>query len=163
VRRISFRDSIYKDVYTERVGLQMKSTVLSAVAIYPVKDLKEISKERSAIGKTQTRQTVGVTDAVESPITFLYERFSREGKSREAVAILENEDNKHDILEELFRTYIRAGVISLDESEFDSFIAYLNIPEDFLRTASDYDLAVYIRQRFLVYSNAKDAHNRNQR
>lgn len=163
VRRISFRDSIFKEVYTIRIGLQMKSTVLTAVAIYPVKDLKEISKERNAIGKVQTRQTIGVTDAVESPITFLYERFSRDGKSREAVAILENEDNKHDILEELFRTYIRAGVISLDESEFDNFIAFLNIPEEFLRTASDYDLAVYIRQRYLVYSNAKDIHNRNQR
>ncbi|HET6992572.1 MAG TPA: hypothetical protein VFJ43_14660 [Bacteroidia bacterium] len=163
VIRISFRDSIPKDVYTIRVGLQMKTTVLTSVAIYPIKDLNEISKERSAIGKEQTRQTIGLTDAVESPITYLYERFSREGKSKEAVAILENEDRKREILKELFRTYVRAGVIVMDESEFDSFINYLNLPESFLRSASDYDLAVVIRQRYLVYRNAQEIHNRNQR
>ncbi|MDQ3111417.1 MAG: hypothetical protein M3R17_16140 [Bacteroidota bacterium] len=163
VRRICFRDSVLKETYTIRVGLQMKTGSLNAVVIYPVKDLSEIQKERAAIGKAQTRQTVGVTDAVSSPITYLYERFSREGKSREAVAILENNDNKREILKELFRTYARAGVIVMEEEEFDAFINYLNIPEDFLRTASDYDLAVFIRHKYLAYRSAREIHNRNQR
>ncbi len=162
VVRICFRDSLPKDVYQIRIGLQMKTTTLNAVSIYPVKDLGEIKKERDAIGKEQTRQTVGIVDAVSSPITFMYERFSRDGKSREAVAILENEDRKRDILKDLFRTYVRAGVIVMDETEFDSFINYLNLPESILKNASDYDLAVVIRQQYLRYRAAQDMHNHNQ-
>lgn len=163
VKRICFSDSVQKEIYYIRIGLQIKSTTLNPVAIYPVKDLSEIKKERSTIGKEQTRQTLGVTDAVSSPITYLYERFSREGKSREAVAILENNDRKRDILKELFRTYNRAGVIIMEEEEFDAFISYLNLSESFLKTASDYNLAVYIRQRFLSYRAAQEMHKRNQR
>lgn len=163
VLRICFRDSTPKDIYTIRVGLQMKTTTLNPVAIYPIKDLSEIKKQRDAIGKEQTRQTIGVADAFQSPITYMYERFSKEGKSREAVAILENEDRKHDILKELFRAYVRAGVIVMEETEFDNFILYLNLPEDFLRSASDYDLAVVIRQKYLQYRSAQEMHNRNQR
>ncbi len=163
VARICFRDSIAKEVYVIRIGLQMKTTVLNPVAIYPIKDLGEIKKERDAIGKEQTRQTIGITDAVSSPITYFYERFSRDGKSREAVAIMENDDRKREILKDLFRTYIRAGVIVMEENEFDNFINYLNLPESFLKSASDYDLAVVIRQRYLQYRSAQEMHNRNQR
>lgn len=163
VRRICFKDSALKETYTIRIGLQVKTNTLAPVAIYPVKELSQIQKERAAIGKEQTRKTIGVTDAVSSPITYLYERFSREGKSREAVAILENDDKKRDILKDLFRTYVRAGVIEMEEEEFDAFINYLNIPEAFLRTATDYDLAVLIRHKYLQYRSARAIHNRNQR
>ena len=163
VRRICFRDSVARDVYTVNIGLKMKTTTLAPVAIYPVKDLGVIQKERASIGQEQTRQAIGVTGAISSPITYLYEHYSREGRSREAVAILENDDNKRTILKELFRTYARAGVIVMEEDEFDTFINYLNIPEEFLRNASDYDLAVWIRQRYLQYRSAQQMHNRNQR
>lgn len=163
VRRICFKDSVLKETYSIRLALQLKTNTLNAVAIYPVKDLSQIQKERAAIGKEQTRQAVGVVDAVSSPLTFLWEHYSREGRSREAVAILENDDNKRDILKDLFRTYVRAGVIVMEEEEFDAFINYLNIPETFLRTASDYDLAVLIRHKYLTYRSATEMHNRNQR
>ncbi len=163
VRRICFADSITKESYTIRLALQIKTSNLTPVAIYPIKDLSQIQKERAAIGKAQTRQTVGIVDAASSPITYLYERFSRDGKSREAVAILENDDRKREILKELFRTYVRAGVIELEEDEFDSFINYLNIPEPFLRSATDFELATVIRQRYLQYRAAQQIHNRNQR
>ncbi len=163
VRRICFADSILKEVYNIRIGLQLKMNALAPVAIYPVKDLAQIQKERAAIEKEQTRQALGIVGAASSPITYLWEHYSREGKSREAVAILENEDRKREILKDLFRTYVRAGVIVMEEVEFDAFIAYLNIPEEFLRSASDYELAVMIRHKFLQYRSAREIHNRNQR
>lgn len=163
VYRVCFRDSVKKDVYTLRVGLHMRENVMKAVAIYPVKDLDEIKKERSNLGVQQTTSTKGLTDAVQSPVTYLYERYSKEGKSKAAVAALENQDRMHDVLKELFRTYVRAGVIDLKEEEFDDFILYLNMPEWYLRSASDYDLAVTIRQRYLQYRSAQRYHNTNQR
>lgn len=161
--KFCFRDSAVKSDYTIRVGLKMKEATLAAVSIYPIKDLDEIKKERAGIGTARTTTTEGFTDAVSSPITYMYERFSKEGRSRAAVAMLENQDRQKEILKELFRTYVRSGVIDLDETEFDSFINYLNIPEWYLKSASDYDLALTIRQRFLQYRAAQQMHIHNQR
>lgn len=162
--RLCFRDSSAgKTSFVVHAGLKMKVANMAAVTIYPVKDLDEIRKEREKLGQKQTTTTNGVIDAAQSPVTFLYERFSREGRSRATVAMLENEDRRKDVLKELFRTYIRAGVIDLDESEFDTFIAYLNIPEEYLKTASDYELALAIRQRYIQYKTAQQLHMQNQR
>jgi hypothetical protein len=161
--RICFLDSTAKQSYFVRIGLSMKENYLSSVIIHPVKDLGEIQRERQDIGVEQTRSTIGATDAFESPITFLYERYSRDGKSRAFVAMMENEDKKREILKELFRTYVKAGVIDLSEDQFDAFIDYLNIPESMLKGASDFELATYIRQKYIAYTNAENYHINNQR
>lgn len=163
IARYCFRDSAAKPVYTVRVPLHVKQNYLNPVAIYPVKDLSVIKQERESLHVEQTYTTQGLADAMESPITYMYERFSREGRSRATVAEMENKDKQADILKDLFRTYNAAGVIDLKENEFDAFIAYLNLPEEYLRTASDYDLAVTIRQRYLQYRAAQEMHNSNQR
>lgn len=163
VVRICFRDSAKKDVYTLRIGLHMKETLMKPVAIYPIKDLETIKKEREVLGVAKTTSTQGFSDAVSSPVTYLYERFSKEGKSKAAVAAMENEDRTRDVLKDLFRTYVQAGVIDLKEEEFDNFILYLNIPEWYLKSAGEYELAVTIRQRYLQYRAAQRFHNNNQR
>lgn len=162
-QRFCFRDSADRSVYFERVGLTLRNTELNPVTIFPVKDLSTIKQERQGLGVEQTHSTEGVTDAISSPITFMYERFSREGKSKALVAQMENQDRTNAVLKDLFRTYNRAGVINLPESEFDSFILYLNMPEWYLKTASDYELALTIKQRYDQFMAAKQIHNNNQK
>lgn len=161
--RFCFNDSADKPLYYERVGLALKTNQLNAVTIFPVKDLQSIKQDREKLGVTPTRTTDGPVDAVSSPITFLYERYSREGRSKALVAEMENEDRKNAILKDLFRTYNRAGVINLPESDFDAFIMYLNMPESYLRTASDYELALTIKQRYEQFMRARQIHNQNQK
>jgi hypothetical protein len=162
VVRLCFNDSVLKTPYTVRVGLRMRANYMNPVTVFPVKDLGEIKKERESLGVEQTRTTEGITDAVASPITYFWERYSQEGQSRTAVAEMENRDRMNDILKELFRAYVRAGVIDLKEEEFDNFILYLNLPEAYLRTASDYELASTIRIRYLQYREAQRIHDSNQ-
>jgi hypothetical protein len=161
--RFCFADSALRAGYFERVGLTIKTNQLNAVTIFPVKDLQTIKQDRQGLGVAQTNTTHGPVDAVSSPITFLYERFSQEGRSKALVAQLENEDRKNAVLKDLFRTYNRAGVMNLPESEFDSFILYLNMPEQYLKTASDYDLAVTIKQRYDQFMYSRNLHNQNQK
>lgn len=162
-KRFCFRDSAMKTTYFLHVGLTLKNNELNPVTIFPVKDLKTIKQDRQGLGVEPTRTTEGVTDAVSSPITFLYERFSREGRSKALVAELENQDRKNAVLKDLFRTYNRAGVINLPEADFDAFILYLNMPEWYLKTATDYDLAVTIKQRYEQFMRSRQMHNNNQR
>lgn len=158
-----YTDSAARAGYYESVGLSLKVNQLNAVTIFPVKDLQTIKQDRQKLGVTPTTTTKGPVDAISSPITFLYERFSQEGRSKALVAQLENEDRKNTVLKDLFRTYNRAGVMNLPESEFDSFILYLNMPEAYLRTASDYDLAVTIKQRYDQFMYSRNLHNQNQK
>ncbi|MCK6641418.1 MAG: hypothetical protein L6Q81_15155 [Bacteroidia bacterium] len=160
--KFCFADSVYRAEYRVRVGLSMRVNELNPVTVFPVKDLKVIRQDRQNLGVQPTRTTEGVTDAVSSPITFLYERFSREGQSKALVAELENRDRTNAVLKDLFRTYNRAGVINLPENDFDAFIAFLNMPEAYLKNASDYELAVTIKQRFEQFIYMRSMHNRNQ-
>lgn len=160
--KFCFADSVYKAEYYVRVGLAMRSNELNPVTVFPVKDLKVIRQDRENLGVQPTRTTEGVTDAISSPITFLYERFSREGQSKALVAELENKDRMNSVLKDLFRAYNRAGVIDLPENDFDAFIAFLNMPESYLKSASDYELAVTIRARFEQFKYMRSMHNRNQ-
>jgi hypothetical protein len=162
VVRICFRDSAQRSVYTVRVGLRVRVNNLRPVSIYPGKDLNTLRNERESLGVKETRMTARPPQVMESPITALYERYSREGKSRARVAYLENEDRKREILHQLLLLYVKAGVVELAPEEFDNFINYLNIPEQFLQTATDYQLAVAIRERWLHYEAAKKMHQRQQ-
>lgn len=160
--RYCFADSAFRKEYRVRVPLSMRANELNPVTVFPVKDLKVIRQDRQGLGVQPTRTTEGVTDAVASPITFLYERFSREGQSKALVAELENRDRTNAVLKDLFRVYNRAGVINLPENDFDAFIAFLNMPESYLKNASDYELAVTIKQRFEQFIYMRSMHNRNQ-
>lgn len=162
-RSFCFKDSAEKSVYIMRVGLTLKNNELNPVTVFPVKDLQSIKQERQELGVKPTTTTQGAADALSSPITYIYERFSREGRSKALVAELENEDRKNAVLKDLFRTYNRAGVINLPEADFDAFIMFLNMPEAYLKTASDYELAVTIKQRYEVFIRARQIHNNNQR
>ncbi|MCU0435126.1 MAG: hypothetical protein MUC87_16835 [Bacteroidia bacterium] len=161
--RICFRDSARKAVYNVRIGLKMKVNTLRPVAIYPAKDLKTLRNERESLGVKETRMTSAPADAFQSPITALYERYSREGQSRAKVAYLENEDRKREILHQLLNLYVKAGVVELKPEEFDTFIDYLDIPDHFLQNASDYQLATAIRERWFRYEQAKQMHNHQHR
>lgn len=163
VVRICFRDSVKKAIYNVKVGLRVRVNNLKPVAIYPAKDLKTLRNERESLGVEETRMTARPAQVMESPITAIYERYSRDGRSRAKVAYLENEDRKREIMHQLLQLYVKAGVVELPPEEFDAFIDYLNIPESFLQTASDYQLAVAVRQRWLYYEAAKKVHQKQQR
>jgi hypothetical protein len=72
-------------------------------------------------------------NAVQSPITFLYQQFSRKEQSKRQVAYMENEDRKRELLKELFRLYVDYDIISLSDEQFDDFITYLNVSDEFLK------------------------------
>lgn len=120
------------------------------VQIYPIKSLEKIKAEREELSMRETRTVTGV-NALSSPITFLYERFSQKAKSKRQVAEMEHQDNINNVVKELLRVFVSYDVVYLEEEQFMAFINFLNIDEHFLRTASDYDLIVYIQDKLEHY------------
>ncbi len=137
-----------------RFYIEGKVQEIDEVVIKPLKSLEEIKEERSALAMRETRQVTGI-EVLNSPITALYQAFSKKEKSKRIVAKWEHEDNKSRIVQELLRNYVAYEIIDLSEEEFEEFVAFLNINEDFLKTASEYDLVTFIKDKFEHYKYFK--------
>ncbi len=132
------------------VGIYPKMRTIGEVVIRPLKSLDQIREEREALVMRDTRTVTGL-NVFQSPITALYERFSKRGKSIALSSELRYKDQKAQLLQELLRLYVSYEIIDLDEEEFEEFITFLNINEEFLKTASEYELITYISDKFEHY------------
>ncbi|MDC1403763.1 hypothetical protein N8328_05100 [Crocinitomicaceae bacterium] len=117
------------------------------VVIHPLKTLSQIQEEREALAMRETRMVTGI-EVLRSPITALYERFSKREQSKQLAAKLIYEDKQKGVLQDLLRLYVVYDIFDLNESEFDAFITFLNINEDFLKTASELELVIFIKDKF---------------
>ena len=130
------------DVFMER-----PPQVFDEVIIRPLKSLAKIKEERASLALRETRMVQGV-EVLQSPITALYQAFSRKEKNKRWIAEQEYKDNKARIVRELLSLYVAYDIIELERDEFDLFIQFLNINEDFLKTASEMDLVLFIKDKY---------------
>lgn len=128
------------------VYISKKPQEFDEVIIYPIRSLQDIKEERERLSMRETRTVTGV-NVLQSPITALYERFSKKAQSKQMVAQMEFKDNQEKVLKELLRAYVSYDIVYLNEEHFEGFIYFLNMDEHFLRTASDYELIVYIKDK----------------
>ena len=132
------------------IYLPTKIQKYDAVSVYPIKSLETIKKEREELSMRETRTATGI-NVLQSPITALYERFSKTAQSKQKVAEMEYQDNINKVLKDLLRLYVSYDVVYLEEEQFTSFVYFLNIEEHFLKTASDYELITYIKDKLEHY------------
>ena len=122
------------------------------VVVKPIKSIQQIKEERANLIKKETKITSG-TEVFESPITAIYERFSKKVKSKQKVAELTFIDDQRKVLKEILRTYVAYEIIELGNEEFDDFISFLNIDANFLRKANDIELVRFIKDKFDHYKS----------
>lgn len=136
------------------VPLENKIYEKEEVIVRPIKSLQQIKEERQSLSLRETRMATGI-EVLRSPITALYERFSKREQNKQLVAQWEFRDNQTKVLKELLRLYVSYEIVNLSEEEFEDFIRFLNIDENFLKTASDVELVVFIKDKFEHYSRMK--------
>ena len=134
--------------------LEPKIQEIEEVIIHPLKTLNEIKEERASLALRETRIVTGVS-ALQSPITALYQAFSKKEKNKRWIAEQEYKDNQRKIVKELLRLYVSYKIIDLDENEFDKFIAFLNLNEQFLKTATEMELIVFIKDKYEHFISIK--------
>lgn len=136
------------------VVLENKVTDQKEVIVRPLKSLQQIKEERQSLSLREVRTVTGL-EVLQSPITALYERFSKREQNKQLVAQWEFKDNQTKVLKELLRLYVSYEIVNLSEDEFGDFINFLNMDENFLKTASDMELVVFIKDKFEHYSSMK--------
>ncbi len=136
-----------------RIVLRPWSIDLQPVAVLPERTLKEIQADIAKLGYNEKDYRETGINAFESPITFLYQEFSKRERSRRMVAQLENEDRKRELLRELLQQYVDYGIINLSDESFDDFIDFCNVPEEVLKGLSQYDFLVYVKKKYQLYTS----------
>ncbi len=94
-------------------------------------------------------------DAFASPITFLYQSFSKRERAKRDIAQKKNEDNKRKLLKELFRKYVDFDIMNLSEDQFDNFIDFINVDDNFLKNSTQYDFILFVKRKFEMYKALK--------
>jgi hypothetical protein len=149
-QKICFRDSSGKKDFNITIKLGGIQYKLREVSIYPDKTLNQVDKQINEIGVKPTN-TYKDLNALESPVTFLYERFSKFERSKRLVAELENQDRRRAALKDLFRIYVKYDIIYLTDEQFDEFVDYCNLPDTFIKSATQYELIKAVQQKYKGY------------
>ena len=134
--------------------LKPKIQEIEEVVIHPLKTLNQIKEERASLALRETRIVTGV-NMLQSPITALYQAFSKKEKAKRWIAEQEYKDNQRKVVKELLRLYVSYKIIDLNESEFDDFIAFLNLNSHFLKTATEMELIVFIKDKYEHFISIK--------
>ncbi len=131
------------------IVLKKQIQQLKEVTVYGTKTYDEIRKEFSNLKVKQT-DTYRDVSAM-SPITLLYEKLNRQERSKRQVAEMENEDRKRAALKDLFRLYVSKDILDLSDNQFDEFIGFLHLSTSYINNTTEYDLAVYIKERYRLF------------
>ncbi len=150
-RNITFADSLVGQTFNVRLYLETRTYRLASVEVFAQRDLERIQDDIKRLGYNERDYTLSGINAVASPITFLYQQFSKKERSKHEAAALWNEDRKRDLLKELFQHYVDYEIIILDNDQFDDFITYLNVSDEFMKNSTQYDFLVYVKDRFKDY------------
>lgn len=131
--------------YVERLPQEV-----AEVVVRPLKTLEQIKEERENLALRETRLVTGV-NVLESPITALYQAFSKKEQNKRWIAEQQFKDDQRRIVQELLRLYVAFDIIELNEAEFDAFITFLNIDEQFIKTATEMELILFIKDKYEHY------------
>lgn len=154
-KKVCLKDSSGLNELRITIGLNRLSYDLSEITVRRQRELRQISEDIKKLGYNKRDHKLTDVDAWESPITALYQSFSKREQSKRALAQMINNDNRRAVLKDLLYLYNLTELIKLHESEYNDFIDYLNLNDQQMQAMSDYDLALFIRDRYLVYMNHK--------
>jgi hypothetical protein len=154
-KKVCLKDSSTSGEINISIGLYRLSYDLSEITVRRQRELRQISEDIKKLGYNKRDHKLTDVDAWESPITALYQAFSKREQSKRALAQMINNDNRRAVLKDLLYLYNLTELIKMHESEYNDFIDYLNLNDQQMQAMSDYTLALFIRDRYLVYMNHK--------
>ena len=137
--------------FKNTIIIKPKAKVMPEVVIRPLKSLEEIKEEREGLALRETKFVTGI-EVMQSPITALYQTFSKKEQNKAWIAEQVYKDDQRRVVKELLRNYVSYDIIELNEDEFDDFISFLNINETFLKTATEMELITFIKDKFEHYA-----------
>jgi hypothetical protein len=148
LRFVTLKDSLIGSEFKLNIALRRLSYQLEEVTIIPHRTLDSISKDINKLGYNEAEYILQGVDALQSPVTYLYQMFSRNERSKREVAFMMNEDQRKKLIRELLEYYVKAGYLPIRDRDIESFIEYCSINEAQLKTLTQYEMAVYVKKKY---------------
>lgn len=149
--KIAVADSVTAGVTDLNIRLNRLQVNLKEVEIFTNREMEAIEKDIQTLGYDEREYLLDGVDAISSPITAVYMAFSRREQSKRLVAEMRNNDRRRALLKELFRKYVDYDIIQLNNDEFDRFIDFCRVSDEFLKGSTQYDFIMYVKKRFEVF------------
>lgn len=150
--KFSVSDSILRYEYALLLYMEPLNTGLNqSVIIKAPKTLEDIEAERKKLGTTPKELERPIIEPFSSPISALYELLSNRAQEREKLKNQIIEDDRRRIFKELLNYYNENGLIDLPEDHYDSFINYCNLPIEFLKYNTDYEITKTVIDAYRKY------------
>jgi hypothetical protein len=149
--RFSFRDSVPRQQYRVEIRMKQLRFNLPEVSIIAPRDLEAIQRDIDGLGFDERDYRTSGVNAFQSPITFLYEAFSKRERSKRLVAEMRNDDRRRELLKELFAKYVEYEIIALEDHEFDAFVDFMDPGDESLKRFSQYEFIIYVKESFAAY------------
>lgn len=151
-KKLCFRDSAEKAMYEIDIMMQKLSFDLPEIEVRPERKMEEIESDILQMKEyNKNDYMLSGFNAIQSPVTYFYQYYSRKERSKRKVAELEIEDAKREIIRELLRMYVKGNIINLEEREFDNFIDYCNVNIEFLKNSTQYEFIMFVKRKYQDY------------
>jgi hypothetical protein len=98
-----------------------------------------------------------ILSMAQSPVTLMYELFSKRAKSDRKAAMLWQQYRWHQLAEYRFRN-VAGNATDLSGDKLDQFMEFCRFNDDFLLSSSDYDLTYAVLEKFKRFQNALGMH-----
>ncbi len=146
---ICYKDSARQWHYELKITLFHLQMDLENITVTPDKTFDEIQEDIDNLGvvNTNTYKEVGP----QSPITALWELFSRQENDKRKVAVLMNNDQRRNMLRELLKLCIKSDMIDLSFDDMDAFIDFCGYTDEYLQNCSFYELLSNIKQHYKYF------------
>lgn len=144
-------DTIKSSNFSKDINLKVKEVKLREFQVKAPKTFEQILIDLDKAEKSKVSHAEPLGNALESPITYLYMQFSREGKAIRKISELRAEDAKQELLRDLFTRYMLAHIIDLSESDMDDFITFSGLKQTYNLFDTEYELVAYVKNRYTDY------------
>ncbi len=121
------------------------------VVIKAPKTLEQIEAERKKLGITPKELEKPNVDPLVSPISAIYEALSARAKEREKLKGQIEADERDKVFKELLNYYNERKIIDLPEDHYIDFIKFCNLPTEFLKNHTDYEIMKTITTYYKKY------------
>ena len=150
--KVCVADSAKEDTIKVDVHLKQLEFYLKQVTVLAPRDLRRIYDDIEKLGYNEKNDRLsGISDPITSPITALYEAYNKHAKKERLAHQLINEAKRRDLLKELFTKYVDYDIIDLSNDQFDDFIEYLNISDEFLKNSTQYDFIIFVKNKYKYF------------
>lgn len=146
-------DPTSRQEYSMNISMEpLTSGLNQSVIIKAPKTLEQIEEERKKLGLTPKELDRPIIAPFTSPISALYEILSNRAQEREKLKSQIKEDDRRKIFKELLHYYNENELIDLPEKYYEDFIDFCDLPLEFLKYNSDYEITKAIIDKYKSYS-----------